>query len=187
MAGPGGSGGSVQTLVPIESVTAVAEAAARAVVPPFATMSPKSEAGSPVIGTTDAITRPDHQHPRLTATAKGTLDSSGLANVVFTQVFDTEPAVSIISIGARGQGTAVPDFDFTFTTDANGKYTGGIVYGRRARKLPAQPLAITPLNVLAALGTVISGVNTLATAITGYDTTEDAVGNKFSLIAVKSS
>jgi hypothetical protein len=170
-----------------DSIKATAEAAAKAVIPPFATMSPKPEAGSPVLGITDAITRPDHQHPRLTATAKGTLDTNGLATVVFTQVFDTEPAISLISIGARTQGTAIPDFDFTFTTDSNGKFIGGTVYGRRARKLPSQPLAGAPMSVLAVLGTVVTGLNTLANSISGYDTTENAAGNQFSLIAVKAS
>lgn len=178
--------GPAPLLTPDE-IKATAEAAAKASIPPFATMTPRPEGGSAVVGTTDAITRPDHQHPRLTATAKGTLDSNGLATVVFTQVFDNEPAISIISIGARTQGTAVPDFDFTFTTDANGKYIGGTVYGRRARKLPAQPLAATPLALTALLTGVIGAVNTLANAITGYDTTENAAGNQFSLIAVKAS
>jgi len=147
----------------------------------------KSEAMTAQAGTKDMITRIDHQHPRLTATAKGELDSSGLATVVFTQVFDTEPAVSIISIGARGQGTAIPDFDFTFNQDANGKFIGGVVYGRRARKLPTQPLASSPLALTTLLTGVIGALNTLANAITGYDTTENAAGNKFSLIAVKST
>lgn len=158
-----------------------------ATLPSFTNIMPKAEAGGPSLGSVPQIPYADHQHPRITATAKGTLDSNGLSTVVFTQVFDTEPAISIISIGARMSGTAVPDFDFTFSQDANGKYTGGTVYGRRARKLPNQPLAATPLALTALLTGVISGLNTLANAITGYDTTENAVGNQFSLIAVKAS
>jgi hypothetical protein len=175
------------TLLDASTVKTIAETAAKAAIPPFATTMPKPEAGVAATGSTDAITRPDHQHPRLTATAKGTLDTNGLATVVFTQVFDTEPAISLISIGARTQGTAIPDFDFTFTTDANGKYIGGTVYGRRARKLPTQPLAASPIGITGLLTAVISGLNALASSITGYDTTENAAGNQFSLIAVKAS
>jgi len=157
-------------------------------IPPFATMAPKPEAGTPATGTVDAITRPDHQHPRLTATARGILSSEGLATVVFTQVFDTEPAVAIISVGARTSNKSVPDFDFTFATDAQGKFTGGTVYGRRARKFPDQPLAANPLaGLLGTLVNVVSGLNAIALSITGYDATEPAAGAGFTLIAVKQS
>jgi hypothetical protein len=158
-----------------------------AVIPPYATMAPKPEAGAPAAGMADGITRPDHQHPRVTATARGTLDASGVATVVFTQAFDSEPAISIISVGAKQAGTAIPDFDFTFTTDAGGKFTGGTVYGRRARKLPTQPLATGPLAAAALLTGVIAGINAIASSITGYDATEVAAGSGYSLIAVKSS
>ena len=171
----------------LSAVPQIARDAAAAMVPPFATMAPRSEAGAPVVGTTDAITRPDHQHPRLTATARGALDTNGDATVVFTQIFDSEPAVTVISVGAKAAGWAVPDFDVAFVTNAQGKYTGCTIYGRRARRLPTQPLAGGPLSVLALLGAVITGVNALAASITGYDATEPAALAGFSLIAVKSS
>jgi len=167
----------------LSQVPQIARDAAAAVVPPFSTMMPKSEAGAPVPGAVDAITRPDHQHPRLTATAKGALDANGLATVVFTQVFDNEPAITVISVGARSAQKSVPDFDVTFTQDGAGKFTGCTVYGRRARALPQQ----TQLNVLSVLTGVIAGVNTIATTLGGYDPTEPAAGAGFSLIAVKSS
>jgi len=171
----------------LSAVPQIARDAAAAMVPPFATMAPRSEAGAPVVGTTDAITRPDHQHPRLTATARGTLDANGDATVVFTQVFDAEPAVTVISVGAKAAGWAVPDFDVTLVTNAQGKFTGCTVYGRRARRLPTQPLSASPIGVLAVLTTVISGVNAIAASITGYDATEPAANAGFSLIAVKTS
>lgn len=173
--------------LPPDAITKVAQDAARAVVPAFASMNPKPEAGTPSAGTTDMITRPDHVHPRLTATAKGTLDSTGNATVVFTQIFDAEPAVTVISVGAKSAGWAVPDFDVTPVTNAQGKFTGCTVYGRRARRLPAQPLAASPLALTVLLTNVISGVNAIAASITGYDATEDAAGAGFYLIAVKAS
>jgi len=156
---------------------------------PFATTPPRSEAGTPVLGNSKTVPDAMHQHPRLTATAKGLLDTNGLATVTFTQQFDAEPAIAIISVGARTAGKAVPDFDFTFTTDqVTGKFIGGTVYGRRARKLPEQPLAGNPITgVLATLVNVISGLNAIALSITGYDATEPASGAGYTLIAVKQS
>jgi hypothetical protein len=174
-------------LEPVVTPPLSLEQTIKSFIPPFATSMPKADSLVPTPGSTDALVRPDHQHPRPSSTSKGTLGSNGQASVVFTQVFDVEPAISIISIDARTQGTAIPDFDFTFTTDANGKYIGGTVYGRRARKLPTQPLAASPIGVTGLLTAVISGLNALASSITGYDTTEDAVGNKFSLIALKAT
>lgn len=155
--------------------------------PSFATVMPKGEAGASALGTVSQIPYADHQHPRLTATAKGTLDSTGNASVTFTQIFDNEPAVTVISVGAKAAGWAVPDFDVTPVTNGQGKFVGCTVYGRRARRLPAQPLSASPLGVLAVLTSVISGVNAIAASITGYDATEDAANAGFYLIAVKAS
>lgn len=163
---------------------------------PFATQVPKSEGGTAQMGTAPRVPREDHQHPRLTATAKGSLSTGtgadaavevGTRYVTFTQIYDAEPAVTVLSVGAKTAGLAVPDFDFTFATDANGKFIGGTVYGRRARKLPTQPLAAGPLSALAVLTSVISGLNAIALSITGYDATEPAAGAGFTLIAVKQS
>lgn len=161
----------------------VVQTAVAAAMPPFATMLPRAEGGAAALGAAKQIPYADHQHPRLTATARGTLDANGDATVTFTQVFDVEPAVTVISIGAKAAGKTVPDFDVTFVTDANGKFTGCTIYGRRARALPQQQ----PVSVLAVLTGVITGVNNLVTSLTGYDTTEPAAGAGFSLIAVKTS
>lgn len=169
------------------SVADTARAAALEVVPPYATMAPKPEAGAPAAGAATGITRPDHVHPRLTSATTGKLDANGDAAVTFTQVFDAEPAVTIISKGAKAAGWAIPDFDVQPVKDAAGKFIGCTVYGRRARRLPTQPLAAGPLNVLAALGSVITGVNAIASSITGYDATEPAANAEFYCIAVKSS
>ena len=158
-------------------------ASVAAAIPPFTSMMPKAEAGTPALGSTKQIPYADHQHPRLTATARGTLDANGTASVTFTQVFDAEPAVTVLSVGARAAGKSIPDFDVTLVQDANGKYVGCTVYARRTRVLPQQ----TQLNVLAVLSGVITGVNTLAAALSGYDATEPAAGAGFSLIAVKTS
>jgi hypothetical protein len=165
------------------SVTETARAAALAAIPPYATTMPKPEGGAAAPGSTDAITRPDHVHPRLTATAKGTLDTNGSATVTFTQVFDNEPAVTVTSIGVKASGKPVPRFDVTFVTDANGKFTGATIYGERQRPLPTQPQT----NALAILGAVTSALNSLAASLSGFLPTEPAAGAGFSLIAVKTS
>lgn len=169
--------------VDLSGVAQTAQAAAQAVVPPFATTMPKGEAGSPVVGTTDAITRPDHQHPRLTATARGTLDANGNATVVFTQVFASEPAVTVTGVGIKASGKPVPRFDVTFTQDANGGYNGCTVYGERQRPLPT----LAQTNPLAILGAVTSALNSVASSLSGFLPTEPAAGAGFSLIAVKTS
>ncbi|SFH04333.1 hypothetical protein [Methylobacterium gossipiicola] len=182
-AGPGGENAiDLSAYATKDAVTAL-----QSRIPSFATVMPKAEAGASNLGTVPQIPYADHQHPRLTATAKGTLDGTGNATVVFTQVFDAEPAVTVISVGAKSAGWAVPDFDVTFVTSAQGKFTGCTVYGRRARRLPPQPLAASPLALTTLLTGVITGVNAIAASITGYDATEDAAGAGFSLIAVKAS
>jgi len=173
--------------VDLSGVAQTATAAAQAAVPPFSNVQPKAEGGAPALGAVQMSPFADHVHPRLTATARGTLDANGDATVVFTQVFDAEPAVTVISVGAKAAGWAVPDFDVSPVTNAQGKFTGCTVYGRRARRLPTQPLSASPLGVLAVLTSVISGVNAIAASITGYDATEPAAGAGFYLIAVKTS
>lgn len=165
----------------LSGVAQVAEAAALARIPPYATMAPKPEAGAPVTGSVDAITRPDHQHPRLTATAKGTLDASGLATVSFTQAFDAEPAVTVTSVDVKAGGKPVPRFDISFTL-TNGKYTGCTVYGERQRPLPTLAQASGGL-----LGTLVTSVNAILAPLSGFLPTEPAAGAGFSLIAVKTS
>jgi hypothetical protein len=166
-----------------DSITTIAQAAARAAVPPFSNVTPKAEGGSPALGTTQMIPYADHVHPRLTATGKGTLDANGNATVTFTQVFDAEPAVTVTSIGVKASGKPVPRFDVTFITDANGKFTGATVYGERQRPLPTQAQTST----LAILGAVTGALNTLAASLSGFLPTEPAAGAGFSLIAVKTS
>jgi hypothetical protein len=170
-----------------DSVAETARAAALAAIPPFAGMTPKPEGLVASPGTADMLARPDHVHPRLTSASMGKLDANGDATITYTQVFDAEPAVTVISKGAKAAGWAVPDFDVTPVKDASGKFVGCTVYGRRARRLPAQPLSGSPLGLLAALGTVITGVNAIAASITGYDATEPAANAEFYIIAVKSS
>lgn len=164
------------------SVADTARAAALEAIPPYATMAPKPEAGVPAAGAATGITRPDHQHPRLTATAKGALDTNGLASVVFTQVFDAEPGVTVTSVDVKAGGKPVPRFDITFTKDAQGRFTGCSVYGERQRPMPTLAQASGGL-----LGTLVTSINTVLAPLSGFLPTEPAAGAGFSLIAVKSS
>jgi hypothetical protein len=165
-----------------DSVADTARTAALAAIPKFSDVAPKAEGGTAALGSTQMIPYADHVHPRLTATANGQLDANGNATVVFTQAFDNEPSVTINSRGAKVAGTSIPNFDFEFVL-TGGKITGCTVSGRRSRALPQQ----TQVSALAVLTGVITGVNNLATSLTGYDTTEPAANAKFSLIAVKTS
>lgn len=134
-------------------------------------------------GSQPLASRSNHVHPRLSATAKGVLDANGLATVVFTQVFDVEPAVTVISVGARAAGKTVPDFDITFTTDAGtGKFTGCTVFGQRSKPLPMLQQASGGL-----LGALVTSLNTVLAPLSGFSPIEPAAGAGFSLIAIKST
>lgn len=165
----------------LSGVAQTAAAAAQAAVPPFSNVQPKAEGGSPALGAVQMIPYADHIHPRLTATAKGTLDASGNATVTFTQAFDAEPGVTVTSVDVKAGGKPVPRFDITFTLTA-GKYTGCTVYGERQRPLPTLAQASGGL-----LGALVTSVNAVLAPLSGFLPTEPAAGAGFSLIAVKTS
>lgn len=144
--------------------------------------SPVSEGGA-AAGSMVLASRGDHKHPRLSVTAQGALDSNGQAPVTFMRdgvavTFATKPAVTCMSVSA----SAAVFFDFAYTTDAQGRYIGGTLTGRKGRALP-QLTAVSGI-----LTAVITGVNALVSALTGFDPFNSAAaGVEFSFIAIGAS
>lgn len=143
---------------------------------------PLAEARTPTVGSMDTAPRADHQHPRLTSATNHTLDASGMATVVFTREFPTEPAITMNGLGS-GTGP-VPDFraDFILT---NGKWTGATVYGQRARSLPT----IAPLSagLLTLVSSLIGALNPILASLSGFAPYEAAAGARVSVVAIQNS
>lgn len=143
--------------------------------PPMLILSdtpPMGEAGTPNAGTATKATRQDHQHPRLTATATGTLNASAQADIVFTRSFTSKPAVTVLAV--ENNTNPVPRFKVqSWVIDGQGKYTGCKIYGDKARALPA-------LSGILLVGPLI-------TALAGFLPYEPAVGAEYSLIALQPS
>lgn len=145
----------------------------------LADAAPLPEAKAATAGSMGEAARGDHRHQRLTSAQTATLDNAGTQTVMFTRTFSAEPAISIIAV--ENDTKSPPDFkvkvflDDTGATWAEGKpYGGCIVYGTRARALPALN-AITDL-----LGGVVG-------KLTGFMPNEPAAGVKFSIIALQAS
>lgn len=148
--------------------------------PPLASAIPRSEATGGSAGSGAAVSREDHQHPRLTSASNHTLDSAGFATVTFTRTFAVEPALSLVALGA---GTdAVPDFRGEFTK-TGALWTGGIVYGERARVLPT----IAPISGIALLSGLVTALNGIFAGLSGYSVREPASGARVSVIALMPS
>jgi hypothetical protein len=170
----------------------VAQSAVQAVVPPFASTVPMSEAKVASTGEIPAITRPDHQHPRLTSSTVGITAAGGTAFVPFTRTFNSVPSMTFTAI--EDNTTPIPDFkvqrflkqDMTSKWNgvADGPIYGCVIYAERARTLPV----LAPLSgLLTLLSGVITGVNGLAAQLNGFLPTEPAAGVNFTCIAVASS
>ncbi len=162
----------------------VAQAVAAAM-PPFSTAVPKTEMTGGAAGSVREIPPADHQHPRLTSTASGTLAVNGTASVTFTRTFSTKPAVTVMEIDSGGTS---PPVDFkvqSWTQDANGNYTGCTIYGTRNRALPT----IAPLSsgLLTLLSSLIGALNPILASLSGFAPYEAAGGAAFSLIALQPS
>lgn len=163
---------------------ATAKAQAIAAIPPLASTTPAPEmtGGSP--GAAMAVPRADHAHPRLTSTTgPHTLDASGKVTVLFTRTFTKAPGLAFTRI----TDTDTQDRDVTlqasYIITAN-LYVGVIVRGRKSAVLPT----LTSLSVGALLSGVITGVNAIVTALSGFDVFgTPAAGAKFTCIAVQSS
>ncbi len=111
--------------------------------------------------------RSKHVHPRLSATASGTLAANGEQTVFFTRSFSTKPAVLITQVESADNQPVIFKVK-SWTTDGNGNYTGCVIKGYRMQSLPASILALTVL-------------------ISFNVTAGSASGVEFSLIALQAS
>lgn len=139
--------------------------AVKAQIPQPATASPKSEMTGGAVGSAMRYALEDHQHPRLTSTTYATLDGAGKATVTFTRTFLNKPGFSITEIDGTNTQPLVCVVESFVPNTPTGPYTGCVVKGYRSQALPAQQ----QMSLLAILGTVVAGVNSLAASLTGFN------------------
>lgn len=134
---------------------------------PLASVNPAAEGGTANPGVMPAGSRADHVHPRLTATATGTLNASGEATVTFTRIFPAKPGLTI-TYAETADGQPVVFKVKTWTQDGSNNYVGCIIKGYRAQAIPTNLVTL-----------LLGGVfNLFAGSPTGVE---------FSLIAVQAS
>lgn len=129
-------------------------------------VTPLSETTSPTAGAMNVATRSDHQHPRLTATANGTLNSQGEATIVFTRTFASKPSVELNYVEAADNQPVV--LKIKSWTMSGSDYTGCVIKGYRSQTIPQNLVSLL-------LGGV---VNLFQGSVTGVE---------YSMIAIQSS
>lgn len=174
-------------------VSALATKASAADIPLPADTMPKAEATAAVKGTEQKkYALEDHQHPRVTSTtgnpATHIIAATGLATVTFTQAFDAFPGTVFTEVPPPTGVLSSQPANFrveswireTMAPTPSGKYVGCVVRAWRGRSLPI-------INLLTGLLSLV-GVNTIITALTGFDPFgAPATGTTFTCIAVKRS
>jgi hypothetical protein len=129
--------------------------------------APLSEAGTASAGTMPMAPRGDHRHPRLSATFAGVLDANGSAPVVFTRTFSGIPGMTVI--GVENDNTPATEFKVkSWTQDVNGNYTGCVLYGSRARALPALSGIALLTGLTSALANFLPAQAAAGVAFTGF-------------------
>lgn len=109
----------------------------------------------------------DHSHARVSEVVKGTLNTSSQLTVSFVRMYDSEPGISLVSVGAASPIL----WDVVFITNTEGKFTGATITGRKGRSLPALTAVLT----------------TLVASISNYDPFGgSAAGVRFSGVVIKS-
>ena len=122
--------------------------------------TPMAEKTVPTAGSGGQASRSDHRHPRLTSPHTGTLDANGEALLTFSRQFTNMPAmmfkvVSWLKPNTAGSGLVA--------WTSGSPYAGAIIKGYRGQQLPN-------LGVVSGLlSAVITGVNGIVTALTGYN------------------
>lgn len=108
-----------------------------------ATPMPESKTGTP--GVAAVAVRAGHEHPRLTSATTGhVLDAAGEATINFTRTFVGKPAVTYMLDELADNGPVIIKVK-SWTTNANGEYTGCVVKGYRGQSLPASITLLTAL------------------------------------------
>lgn len=122
----------------------------------------------------------NHQHPRLTATATGTLNGVGEAAITFTRSFPSKPAVALLLVEQADNQPV--EFKVKSWVLSDSDYVGCVIKGYRLQGLPT----IAPVSGL--LTAVITGVNAIVTALSGFNITSgNASGAEYSFIALQQS
>lgn len=145
----------------------------------LASTVPMTEVTAGAAGSSSQASDAGHQHPRITSSTRVQLDALGNATVTYTRSFATKPAISLTAINPSGAQVVL---EVVSDTMVGGVYTGCVIKGSRARALPT-------LNPVAGLLTaVITGVNDLAAALTGFNVFGgSASGVEVSVIAIMPS
>lgn len=121
---------------------------------PLSNANPVEEARMPSPGTGQAASRDDHTHKRLTSVTAHTTNGTGDATVVFTRPFTKKPGIDLMP-EENADGGALTCKVRSFTTDANGQFTGCVVKFYRIQALPAVLTLLTALiNFRVDAGTV---------------------------------
>lgn len=134
---------------------------------PLADQIPVSEGGVALAGSADLASRMDHVHPRLTATATGTLNVSGEATITFTRTFPTKPGLTVTYAESADNQPVVFKLK-SWTLDGSNNYVGCVIKGYRAQTIPTNLVTL-----------LLGGVFNLFAS--------SANGVEYSLIAVQSS
>lgn len=159
------------------------DAASISAIPQASTATPATEQIGGAAGTAPMrFSQEGHAHPRLTSTTYVTLGSTGQAFALFSRSFTNKPGLNLTETDAVAGSQPLVLRGLTWQQDANGKYYGVTVEGMRARALPQ-------LSVVSGILTaVITGVNSIVTALTGYNVFGgSANGAVVSVIAVARS
>lgn len=165
--------------------TAQAISGVMAAMPRPATFTPRPETTAGAAGADMSEFSPGlHQHPRLTsATGPHTLDATGRASIIFTRTFDKPPVLTLQRVTDAATKERPVDFQVTYAR-SGALYVGAAVIGQRSQLLPA----LSPLSGITLLTQLVTGVNGIVSALTGFDVFgASASGVKFTCLAVQSS
>lgn len=121
---------------------------------------PKSEQGTAKPGTAGKASRMDHTHPTISWRGRVTLAADGTSPVTYGRTFSAAPVIQLTAINPSG-GTVT--LEVITDTIVDGLYVGCTVKGSRAQPLPVMA------QVSGLLTAVITGVNGLVTALTGFN------------------
>lgn len=131
-------------------------------VPAPSETTPPAVTPESAIGTSALFARADHTHAARVQRKIVTLDTNGQAVWTFDRPFANMPVMNYMVFQDAGNGLVVVEAN-EWLRGANNSYTGVRITGRRHQRLP---LMQTVTGILTA---VITGVNALVTALSGFD------------------
>lgn len=129
----------------------------------LASVVPNPESTSGSSGSMLAAPHADHQHPRLTATASGTLGATGEATITFTRQFASKPAVTVLYVETAAGQPVVFKIQSWLKPDgtawASGSpYGGCVIKGYRSQTIPQNLVNLLLGAVFNLFGGSASGV-----------------------------